>query len=596
MNNGQPLTADEMLDKIFHCMSKIVVEKDFSQSLILLTDLGRTLVNAHRASFWYRDERQEQYWTMAASGTERITIPMGTGIVGATIENNETILINNPYEDPRFNPDVDKKTGYLTKSILCMPVTNSNGKVIGAYQVINKIGEEEETAFDEYDVKYLALAAGYCGKTLEAHLLKEQNLVDQLTGLMNRKGFYNSYNDKILSLPGGTSGSVIIADIDFFKKVNDTYGHNVGDDVLVHISKLIQQCVDEIGEVFRWGGEEFVILLPECSFSCAMNIAENIRLKVEESECQSGDITVKVTMSFGVAELDMAKESADNIKVADNNLYKAKQEGRNRVLSNRNVSEKKLLIIPDINNLEETLELAQKYSMGFEYNDFFNPEVLNDENKAREILEEYVKHTLPEYSTIHGAFYDIVPFSMDEEIRKISLRRIEQSIEYATNIGAKGVVFHTNYNPFLNAPKYIELWVEQNIVIWLDILKRHPDISIYLENMFDTTPDIMVELSKGLSECPNYGVCLDYAHAALSKVSPEKWAEVLSPYIKHVHINDNDLVSDLHLAWGDGKIDRNGFYRSYDKYMNGATILIETSLPENKLRSLEVLKADGFIN
>ncbi len=595
MNNGQPLTADEMLDKIFHCMSKIVVEKDFSQSLILLTDLGRTLVNAHRASFWYRDEKQQQYWTMAASGTERITIPMGTGIVGASIENNETILINNPYEDPRFNPDVDKKTGYLTKSILCMPVSNSSGKVIGAYQVINKIGEEEDTTFDELDVKYLALAAGYCGKTLEAYLLKEQNQVDQLTGLMNRKGFHNSYNNKILSQPSNVVSSVIIGDIDFFKKVNDTYGHNVGDDVLVHISKIMQECVGDIGEVFRWGGEEFHILLPECSLSRAINIADNIRLKVEDSECNSEGTTVKVTMSFGVAEIDPAKESADNIKVADDNLYTAKQEGRNRVVSNKKFSKKPLLIIPDINDMEASLELANKNSLGLEYNDFFNPAVLNDDDKGQELLDEYAKHTLPEYCTFHGAFYDIIPFSMDDEIREISLRRIEQSIEYAIKLGAKGVVFHTNYNPFLNTPKYIEVWIEQNVAIWREILNNHPDISIYLENMFDTTPDIMVELSKRLCECPNYGVCLDYAHAALTKVDPEEWAQKLGPYIKHIHINDNDLISDLHLAWGDGKIDRNGFYSSYDKYMDGATILIETSSLENKIRSLEVLKADGFI-
>jgi len=123
-------------------MNRLVVEKDFYNSLMLLTDLGKTLVNANRASFWYRDERKKQYWTMAASGTERITCPLGKGIVGASIENNETILINNPYEDPRFNPQVDKETGYVTKSILCMPVISTTGVVIGAYQVINKEGEE----------------------------------------------------------------------------------------------------------------------------------------------------------------------------------------------------------------------------------------------------------------------------------------------------------------------------------------------------------------------------------------------------------------------------------------------------------------------
>ena len=164
------LSSEEMLEKIFYYMNKLVAEKEFYNALTILTDLGKTLVNAHRASFWYRDEKKKLYWTMAADGIERITVPMGKGIVGASIENNETIVINNPYEDERFNSQIDKETGYLTKSLLCMPVTNSIGQVIGAYQVINKLGDNEE-GFDEQDVKYLTLAAVYSGKVLETQIL-----------------------------------------------------------------------------------------------------------------------------------------------------------------------------------------------------------------------------------------------------------------------------------------------------------------------------------------------------------------------------------------------------------------------------------------
>ena len=326
------LSSEEMLEKIFLYMNKLVEEKEFYKSLTILTDLGKTLVNAHRASFWYRDERKKQYWTMAADGIERITVPMGKGIVGASIENNETIVINNPYEDERFNSEVDKETGYVTKSILCMPVTNSMGDVIGAYQVINKLGEEGE-GFEEQDIKYLTLAAAYSGKVLEAYILREQNVIDQLTGLKNRRGFYDTYEGKILTLPEGKKSSAIICDIDFFKKVNDTYGHNVGDGVLVHIADTLQKNTETIGEVFRWGGEEFIILLPGIDLNKAVEVAESVRCKVQESECHYQNVVVKVTMSFGVVELDINKTATDNIKIADDNLYRAKQEGRNRVIS-----------------------------------------------------------------------------------------------------------------------------------------------------------------------------------------------------------------------------------------------------------------------
>lgn len=256
---------------------------------------------------------------------------------------------------------------------------------------------------------------------------------------------------------------------------------------------------------------------------------------------------------------------------------------------------KKIFIIPDITEREETSKLAQMYSLGYEYNDFYVPEILDDENRKQEICEAYQMSYVPEFATLHGAFFDIVPFSLDEKIREISALRIEQSIQIAKKIGASAVIFHTNYNPFLNSDVYIKNWVEQNTCFWSDVLDQNTDINIYLENMFDFSPDILRKLSERLYKYKNYGVCFDFAHAVLSKTNPKIWAEQLGKYVKHIHINDNDLVSDLHLAWGEGKINRQMFYECYDKYMDGASVLIETSSLKRKQSSLETLKAEGFI-
>lgn len=256
---------------------------------------------------------------------------------------------------------------------------------------------------------------------------------------------------------------------------------------------------------------------------------------------------------------------------------------------------KQFLMIPDINSIEASLAYAEEHSLGFEYNDFFVPSVLESGAETQRLVESYKRFSLPETCTLHGAFFDVIPFSEDPKIREISLLRIEQSIAAAREIGAGAVVFHTNYNPFLNSPDYIGSWVQTNTEVWGDILSRCGDINIYIENMFDTSPEVIARLAEGLSAYGNFGVCLDYAHAALSEVPPEIWAETLGSYVKHVHINDNDLVSDLHLAWGDGKIGREGFYRSYDKYLSGSTILIETACEESRKRSVERLIADGFM-
>lgn len=329
MSKNSNISADELLEKIFYYMNQLVVEKDFHKSVLLLADLGKVLVNAERTSFWCIDDKKKQYWTVAAIGEEKICVPQGTGIVGAAIEGNETIVIDKPYEDNRFNKDVDKKTGYITRSILCMPVMNEKGQVIGAYQAINKMDAE---GFDEKDSSRLTLAAAFCGKLLEAQILREQNVVDQLTGLKNRKAFYSNYDTDIIPALADKKCSIIMCDIDFFKKVNDTYGHNVGDAVLMNVADLFTKLLDGRGVMYRWGGEEFVILLVDKNKEEARVIAEELRCAIEQAECYCENHLVKVTMSFGINEIDGNLQSNENIKVADDNLYTAKKEGRNRVI------------------------------------------------------------------------------------------------------------------------------------------------------------------------------------------------------------------------------------------------------------------------
>lgn len=256
---------------------------------------------------------------------------------------------------------------------------------------------------------------------------------------------------------------------------------------------------------------------------------------------------------------------------------------------------KQVLIVPTKENLARYLELAGEYNVGFEYNEFYDPRVLEDEEKAEQIIAAYKKEKIPAYTTSHGAFLDVIPFSLDKKVREVADLRINQSIDIARRIGAKAVVFHTNYNPYLNSLNYVESWVINNMTYWSRILRENPDMNIYLENMFEQSPDILEELSGELCRYDNYGVCLDYSHAYLSELSPRGWAKRLSPYIKHVHINDNDGNRDLHWAWGDGVISRESFYEDYARYMPDATVLVETATPENAQRSLEVLREEHFI-
>lgn len=257
---------------------------------------------------------------------------------------------------------------------------------------------------------------------------------------------------------------------------------------------------------------------------------------------------------------------------------------------------KQILVIPNRAEMDAYMGLSRRYEAGFEYNEFFMPAVLDDETECEKVMQAYKKQSLPSYTTVHGAFFDVIPFSPDERIKQVSRLRIDQSIAVAKRLGAKAVVFHTGYNPRLNSVAYVEKWIKENAAYWSDILAKHPDINIYLENTFEETPEVLEDLSEQLFRYPNYGVCLDYAHASLSKTEPTIWAEKLGRFVKHIHINDNDGISDLHLAWGDGVIRRKQFYEDYETYMKGATVLVETASFENAAKSLQKLKEEGFLD
>ena len=334
MDQKKYLSSDELLEKIFYYMSRLFEEKELSKTLFLLTDLGKTLVNSDRASFWFWDKRKHVAWTLAALGIDTITVPENTGLVGAAMSGNEILIINNPYEDSRFNPEVDKNSGYQTKSILTMPVTNSEGVVIGAYQAINKINTDgSDGLFTEEDVKRLSLATAFCGRSLESYVLHNEAIEDPLTGLRNRRGLHTYYERHIATNKNFDSTAIIMCDIDHFKRVNDTYGHNAGDEVLKHVANTLSNSIGIDDGAFRWGGEEFILLLSHKHMADAAEFAENLRKAIEADVITFEGTDIKITMSFGVSEIDPSLTTEENVEGVDAKLYYAKEHGRNRVIS-----------------------------------------------------------------------------------------------------------------------------------------------------------------------------------------------------------------------------------------------------------------------
>lgn len=161
--------------------------------------------------------------------------------------------------------------------------------------------------------------------------LTDMAQTDPLTGLLNRFGLQSHLKQALEQVANNPSRglSVIIADIDFFKKINDTKGHAEGDEVLKKVASLFQKNTRSHDAVARWGGEEFLILCPQTRIEVTIRIAEKLRAMVENS-------IPGVTCSFGVSEWSNNKSVTELINQADLALYKAKRQGRNQVQSTAN--------------------------------------------------------------------------------------------------------------------------------------------------------------------------------------------------------------------------------------------------------------------
>lgn len=251
----------------------------------------------------------------------------------------------------------------------------------------------------------------------------------------------------------------------------------------------------------------------------------------------------------------------------------------------------RLYLIPDRADMERTSQLARDYGCSFEYNDFYAPSVLDDPNKQEEIIEYYAKYR-SDFSndTMHGAFLDVTIHSSDPLIRKASILRIRQSMDIAKRMGLKGVVFHTGRLAGFRVEFYLNQWISMNRDFFQELAAEYPKQQIYMENMFDEAPDIMATLAEQMKETENFGICLDYAHAALTAPSQQEWVETLAPYIRHMHINDNDLRNDLHQPVGTGCIDWQLFDRLIRDHHIHATTLVEVNGYEAQRASLEYMK------
>ena len=247
----------------------------------------------------------------------------GEGIAGRVFVTAKPMVVNDIQDEDLF---VRSETSYV-ESIVCIPMVVYSD-VIGVINVTNKKTGE---GFTDEDVRMLRAVADQAAVAVNKAQLWDMAVTDSLTGLYVRRYFMvrlqeeihraDRYN-KILSL--------IMVDLDGFKSINDTYGHDAGDRALQGIAKFLQNDIRDVDTVARYGGEEFIMLIPDADKEAAFCMAERLREKLAEFRV---DGFPQITISLGIASYpDDGTEIQDLIKKSDVAMYAAKQAGRNKTV------------------------------------------------------------------------------------------------------------------------------------------------------------------------------------------------------------------------------------------------------------------------
>lgn len=205
------------------------------------------------------------------------------------------------------------------------------------------LGEKMESShqFTDYEKNIIENIASLAAIAINNSQLLEMTTTDIMTHLKLKHYFFTLLMEHLYTI--NSSGekketlSILMIDIDFFKNINDTYGHAAGDIVLEDVAKIIKSCTRNADTAARYGGEEFVVMLNNTSASAAMAVAERIRKSVEEKSIMYDGKKINVTISIGVSSYNFDLESAKSIvERADKALYESKQNGRNRVTLSKN--------------------------------------------------------------------------------------------------------------------------------------------------------------------------------------------------------------------------------------------------------------------
>jgi diguanylate cyclase (GGDEF)-like protein len=336
---GTQLTRQSQELSIFHDVAKALTSSlDLDSILQTIMDKMAEYFRPDTWSLLMVDEqRDELYFAIAvgeaAEALKNVRLKLGEGIAGWVAKHGEQVISPDVRNDPRFAKHIDDITQWQTHSVICMPL-RSRLRVLGVIQLVNL----DMAQFNEPEVFFLQSICDYAAIAIEnakwVEKIQELTITDDCTGLYNARHLYKTLDTEVYrSSRFGYEFSVLFIDLDHFKAVNDTYGHLIGSKLLAEIGYLIKAQLRLIDFAFRYGGDEFVVLLPQTGKDQALVVAKRLRDGLRATQfCHAEGLNLNVRASIGLATYPHdARDAHDIIRQADEMMYLVKNTTRDNI-------------------------------------------------------------------------------------------------------------------------------------------------------------------------------------------------------------------------------------------------------------------------
>ncbi|MDX1763281.1 MAG: sensor domain-containing diguanylate cyclase [bacterium] len=312
---------------------------DTGSIMNIIMEKTSELVKGEAGSVLLLDEDTNELYFELTEGEmkediKRFRLRVGEGIAGWVAQHGEPIIVKDVATDPRFCNRIDDSLNFKTRSILCVPL-RSKGKILGVLEVINRL---DGKPFGTKDLDLVMTLVDQASIAIENSLLynraTELAITDGLTQLYNFRYLHQSLEVEISRADRyGTEVSLIFLDLDYFKKINDRHGHLVGSQVLVDVGNILLRSLRPMDVVCRYGGDEFIVVLPETGPDSAFGTAERIRKTMEDYVFYTDTREpFHLTASFGIASYpNHVNDKNALIQLADQAMYRVKDATRNAV-------------------------------------------------------------------------------------------------------------------------------------------------------------------------------------------------------------------------------------------------------------------------